>query len=79
MTESLHNCRFYWFRTIISNYSSEVKWKLIKIWLKSGDFSAFDLHLKNFILEVAWSGNAISHKNIDHLLKLVYILICYIA
>ena len=34
--------------------------------------------LKNVILEVAWSGNAISHKNIDYLLKLVYILICYI-
>lgn len=47
--------------------------------IKIRRLTAHDLQLKNVILEVAWSGNAISHKNIDHLLKLVYILICYIA
>ena len=41
MTECLKNCKFY--RAIISNYSSEVKLKLIeKLWT-SDDFSAPDL------------------------------------
>ena len=41
MTEYLQNCMFY--RTIILNYSSEVKSKLTEKLLISEDFSAHEL------------------------------------
>ena len=61
-TECLQNCRLY--RTIISNYSGEVKLKLIeKLWT-SEDFSAPDLCWENIILWgcAAWSYHCIQKR-----------------
>ena len=44
LSNCLHSCRFY--RTIILNYSSEVKQKLGKTLLKSADFSSHNLPKK---------------------------------
>ena len=50
MTECLQNSTFS--QTIISNYSSEVKYKYFKKSLKFElqDFSAHDLHLENVMI-----------------------------
>ena len=67
MTECLQNCRFY--RAIISNYSNEVKSKLIeKLWA-SEDFLPLTYVEKTSYFEIAPPGHTITYKNINNLFK----------
>ena len=71
MTECLQNCRFY--RTIISNYSSELKLKLIEKLSKSKDFSAHDLRWENVIFEGCAALSYHCLQRVDSLWKMVNI------
>ena len=63
LSNCLHSCRFY--RTIILNYSSEVKQKLGKTLLKSADFSSHNLPKKTTpSFEVAPPGHTIAYKTL---------------
>ena len=56
MTGCLQNCRFY--RTIISNFSSKVKLKLIeKLSISADDFYPPNLRCENVIFQVAPPGH----------------------
>ena len=68
MTTCLQNFRFY--RSIISNYSSEVKCKLIKNLSKIIiTFLLMTDVEKTLYFEVAPPGHTIAYKNVDYLLK----------
>ena len=66
-TECLQICRFC--RTIISNYLSEVKQKLIEKLSNSKTLLLMTYVEKTSYFEVAPPGHTIAYKNIDNLLK----------
>ena len=66
MTECLQNCRFY--RTSISNYSSEVKLKL-KNYGHQKTFLPLTYVEKTSYSEVAPPGLTNGYKNVDNLFK----------
>ena len=68
MTECPQNGRFY--RLIISNYSSEVKSKLIKKLYISEDFLLLTYVEKTSYLEVAPPGHTVAYKYVDNLSKI---------
>ena len=67
MTECLQNGRFY--RTIILNYSSEVKSKLIENYRYQKTFLLLTYVEQTSYFEVAPPGHTIAYKNVDKLSK----------
>ena len=67
MTECLQNGRFY--RTIISNNSSEVKSKLLKNYRYQKTFLLLTYIEKTSYFEVAPPGHTVGYKNVDYLSK----------
>ena len=67
MTECLQNGRFY--RTIILNYSSEVKSKLIENYRYQKTFLLLTYVEQTSYFEVAPPDHTIAYKNVDNLSK----------